>query len=117
MYADDEYLCNTGRDCYIQTRGGSNPKLLKAVDDGEVVGMHHIERSITMASILWAPFTYYTSLFVYKAYPDNIEISIYPSMVERYSSGHGEKGAPFKTDNSDRGNSGGSVWEKPLLTP
>lgn len=118
IYANDQYVCSTKKsDCSLQQRGTSDPVRLEAVKDGTVYGETTTSRSITVASILWAPFTYYSSLFLYKAYPDEIYIYVgdrdrhKEGGVERYKNSDGE----WKTEENTSGSSSGSVWDKPLF--
>ena len=50
---------------------------MQAVDENNnVVGSLPVRRSITLASILWMPFSYCISLFVYQAYDGDFMIYI-----------------------------------------
>lgn len=109
IYADESYVCSTGRgDCYLAKRGTSSPVHLKAVHKDVVAGETQISRSITVASVIWAPFTYYSSLFLYQAYPD--EIYIYVGEPDENGSG-----AKWLSEQDDAPKESGSVWDKPLL--
>ena len=68
-------------DCSFQTRGTRAGGLLEAQLDGRVVGSTNIHREITMLSILFSPVTYLTSIWLYRAYPDEIEIPIDPYIL------------------------------------
>lgn len=101
IYFNGNLLCKMSdeSDCTIQTRGISNSGILEAYLDGQRVGAVAIHRSISLASILWMPLTYGLSIFVYKAYPDEIEIPI-DSYVMR-SNFNSDTGKPT------------SVWDRP----
>ena len=60
-----------------------------------------MHRSISFASILWAPFTYLSSIWLYQAYPDEIEIPIDTYLLRGGS-------------NSSDFDNGGSVWDRPV---
>lgn len=120
VYANDEYICSTRNDdCSLPQRGATAPVHLQAVKNGVVAGETDASRSITVASILWAPFTYYTSLFIYKAYPD--EIYIYVSDGDRNQEDPAKRyyreEPGWDSKKSTSGSNSGSVWEKPLLAP
>lgn len=84
---------------------------MEAVQGEEVVGTETVERSITLASILWMPFTYYTSIFLYRAYPDEIEINV---VKDRTLPLKGKPAAVWKDEDLSAPRNNGSVWEKPL---
>lgn len=118
VYANDEYICSTRNDdCSLPQRGGTAPVHLQAVKDGVVAGETDASRSITAASILWAPFTYYTSLFIYKAYPDEIYIYVddREQFRDRFENRYGGSDTMQKQEDASSRSDGGSVWEKPLL--
>lgn len=72
-----QLVCLRGEPCKLRTRGTPDQALLQAVDENNnVVGSLPIRRSITLASILWMPFSYCVSLFVYQAYDDDFMIYI-----------------------------------------
>lgn len=102
IYFNGNLLCkmSDNYDCSIATRGISNSGILEAYLDGQRVGVVAIHRSISLASILWMPLTYGLSIFVYKAYPDEIEIPI-DNYVMR------------SNYNSDTGKPK-SVWDRPF---
>lgn len=114
IYANESYVCSTSNsDCSLTKRGGSGEVQLRAVKNGEVAGETYVSRSITAASVIWAPFTYYTSLFIYKAYPD--EIYIYVGDRERYNLSTENGGPSIWRDTEHSQSNEGSVWDKPLL--
>lgn len=108
IYLNGNYICKMGddSDCTIQTRGTSDGGVLEAYLDGQRVGAVAIHRSISFASILWMPLTYGLSLFVYKAYPDDIEI---PIDIYALRSEHNSK--------SSFDESSVSVWDRPYNLP
>lgn len=93
-------------DCSFQTRGTRAGGLLEARLNGRVVGSINIHREITMASILFSPFTYLTSIWLYKAYPDEIEIPIDPYIMRDNESGNKETVSvwdlPYSENNSKK---------------
>ena len=98
IYANGKHICTmrSGNDCSIGTRGSSDPIYIEAFKDGTVVGSIRISRHVTPASILWVPFTYASSFWLYRAFPDDIEIPI-------------DRNA-LKANSPDDGI---SVWDKP----
>lgn len=109
IYADGRYLCSTDEDCSISTRGGMGKTLFEAQKGDHVVGQDIVSREITAATVLWMPFTYCLSLFLYQAYPDEIVIPVEsgsaPLMQESWQSESSGTPAPSV---------GGSVWDKPI---
>lgn len=101
IYLNGQPVCRMGsdEDCSFQTRGTRAGGMLEAYLDGQRVGAVEVHRSISAASILWIPLTYGMSLFLYKAYPDDIEIPI-DTYVTR----------PSYSNNNEQG---GSVWDRP----
>lgn len=120
IYANEEFVCTTRvSDCGLTTRGSTSPVQLQAVKNGRVMGVAYASRSITAASILWGPFTYWTSIFIYKAYPDEIFIYVGDKDGIRDADGHFSSGRSSwigegASTGSD-GGSDGSVWDKPLI--
>ena len=102
IYLDGKPVCRMGddEDCTFQTRGTRAGGQLEAFLDGQRVGSIEVHRSMSFMSILFAPFTYTLSLWLYQAYPDEIEIPIDNYMM-RYST------------NNNNENSGISVWDRP----
>ena len=99
------------------TAGGSNREYYRMTSaKGEtVVGQDIVPREITAASVLWMPFTYFLSLFLYQAYPDEIVIPVDPSMAPMTGDAWGAKSAPVPSAASQTTNTtGGSVWDKPI---
>lgn len=113
IYSNDTFLCNTTVDeCKLLQRGGAGTVTLEAKVGDEVVGSKVAQRSITAASVLWGPFTYWTSLFLYKAYPDEITINVAPRYDQASKpSVWREPEKPKEGDADD----GLSVWERPVL--
>ena len=84
IYGNGVLICENSTDCKIGQRGTPNTLDLEAVKGGTVVGKKTIKREITTASVMWGFFTYFTTLFLYQAYPDNVYIPI------DYSNGNGD---------------------------
>lgn len=115
IYADGRYLCSTDEVCSIKTRGAMGKTLFEAQKGETVVGQDIVPREITAASVLWMPFTYFLSLFLYQAYPDEIVIPVDPSMAPMTGDAWGAKSAPVPSAASQTTNTtGGSVWDKPI---
>jgi len=78
IYINGKQYCqmSSGNDCTIQTRGTYNEIYIEAFLDGEKVGDLRTSRHVTLASILWMPFTYWSSYWLYRAFPEDIEIQI-----------------------------------------
>ena len=76
VYGNGILICENSTDCKIGQRGTPNTLELEAVKGGAVVGKKTIKREITTASVMWGFFTYFTTLFLYQAYPDNVYIPI-----------------------------------------
>ena len=88
-------------DCSFQTRGTRAGGILEAYLDGQRVGSIEIHRHFSFLSLLWGYPTFTLSFWLYKAYPDEIEIPI-DSYVLR--SGY----------NSDSNEQAVSVWDRPF---
>lgn len=103
IYLNGRQVCKMASDddCSFQTRGTRAGGHLEAYLDGQRVGSINIHRSISFASILWAPFTYLSSIWLYQAYPDEIEIPIDTYLLRGGS-------------NSSDFDNGGSVWDRPV---
>ena len=103
IYLNGRQVCKMASDddCSFQTRGTRAGGHLEAYLDGQRVGSINIHRSISFASILWAPFTYLSSIWLYQAYPDEIEIRIDTYLLRGGS-------------NSSDFDNGGSVWDRPV---
>ena len=118
IYADGSYLCSTGDDCSVSTRGVFGSTLFEAQQGGTVVGQRNVSRDVTLASILWMPFTCYLSVFAYQAYPDEIVIPINQVMVpEPKRDAWNAESTPSQsttTPTTNTNTSGGSVWDKPI---
>jgi len=109
IYEDGNYICSTGDECAVTTRGALGTHVFEAQKGNTVVGHKSISRSITVASILLMPFTFYLSPFLYQAYPDEIVIYIDESALEE--SRNDRTGSSGTSDHF----SGGSDWEKPIF--
>lgn len=100
-----QLICPKGINCELFTRGTSDRAVYQARNqNNRIVGAIEAERSITLSSILWIPFTYCTSLFLYQGYTDNIIIPINPRKKYDELSGEYEDDTP----------NDGSFWEQPL---
>lgn len=72
-----EYVCSNGEPCEIKKRGAPEHSELRAIDSqNNTVGTANISRNVTMASILWMPFTYCLSAYFYQAYDESVMIYI-----------------------------------------
>lgn len=107
VYADGRYICSTDEECSVTTRGAWGKVLFEAQKGSHVVGHDIVSREITAASVLWMPFTYFLSLFVYQAYPDEIVIPIDSSAIPVQQ-------PTWQSESSENSSVGGSVWEKPI---
>lgn len=76
IYGNGELLCEDSQDCKIQQRGAPRTLELEAVKNGNVVGKTTTKREITTASVVWGFFTYFVTLYVYEAYPDEVFIPL-----------------------------------------
>lgn len=77
VYGNGALLCDDSQDCKIGQRGSPSTLDLELVKNGKVVGNTTIRREITTASVLWGFCTYFTSLYLYQAYPNEVYIPIY----------------------------------------
>ena len=112
IYADSRYVCSTNGDCSVTTRGVMGNVSFRAQTGDKVVGHSSVPREVTVGSILWMPFTYCLSLFLYQALPDVIVIPIdEPSAPVPYAP-KWKSEEPDASVSSD--DAGGSIWEKPL---
>ena len=115
IYGNGVLLCESSTDCKIGQRGTPNTLDLEAVKGGTVVGRKTIKREITTASVFWGFFTYFTTLYIYQAYPDNVYIPIdysnanVANMVQRTGSTNTWNTSPYKSQ--------GSSWDDPMGTP
>lgn len=115
IYADGRYLCSTDEECSITTRGAMGKTVFEAQKGETVVGQDVVSREVTAATFLWMPFTYFLSVFLYQAYPDEIVIPVDPSVVPMASDSWSAKSAPVPSATSQTTNTtGGSVWDKPI---
>ncbi|MBR2308538.1 MAG: hypothetical protein IKA48_15325 [Fibrobacter sp.] len=114
IYGDDELICESSQDCKIGQRGAPHTMELKAVKGNTVVGRTTIKREITTASVMWGVVSYFTTLFVYQAYPDNVYIPIdysseMVSRTVRETGGNDWNTSPYKSQ--------GSAWDRPGYEP
>ncbi|WP_405339943.1 hypothetical protein [Fibrobacter sp.] len=115
IYADGRYVCSTDEDCSIGTRGAMGKTLFEAQKGETVVGQDIVAREITFASVIWMPFTYCLSLFVYQAYPDEIVIPIDQDKVAQTTTSWQPGTSTVPSASSETNNAtGGSVWDKPI---
>ena len=111
IYNNGRYICSTDGDCSVTTRGAFGSTIFEAQKNGTTVGERSISRDITLASVLWMPFTYCLSIFIYQAYPDEIVIPVDAGKIPR------SEGSPWRESEQETpasGNAGGSVWERPI---
>jgi hypothetical protein len=114
IYGDGELLCESSQDCKIAQRGTPHTMELKAVKGNTVVGRTSIKREITTASVMWGFCTYFITLYLYQAYPDNVFIPIdYSSEIVsrtvRETGGNDWNTSPYKSQ--------GSAWDRPGYEP
>lgn len=113
VYADGALICEDSQECKIGTRGTPKRLELELVKNGRVVGSKTVNREITGASIFWGFFTYFTSLYLYQAYPNDIYIPINYNNERNYSNSENNSASwddtPYKN--------AGSVWDKSPSTP
>ncbi|PWJ67405.1 hypothetical protein SAMN05720473_101276 [Fibrobacter sp. UWB15] len=115
IYADGRYICSTDGDCSITTRGGMGKTLFEAQRGDVVVGQDIVSREITFASVIWMPFTYCLSLFIYQAYPDEIVIPVNQDKVPQTVYSWQQEPTPVPSSSSGTtSTTGGSVWDKPI---
>ena len=111
IYGDGELLCESSYDCKIPQRGAPHTMELEAVKGNTVVGRTTIKREITTSSILWGFCTYFITLYIYQAYPDNVFIpidynnEIVNRKVRETSTGSNWETSPYKSQ--------GSSWDAP----
>lgn len=112
IYLNGRQVCRMGGDeeCTFQTRGTRAGGLLEAYLDGQRVGSINIHRTVSFATILWAIPTYGAALFLYKAYPDEIEIPIDTYVLRN---GNNNYGYSKQRENNEYS---GSVWDRPFTT-
>ena len=109
VYGNGVLLCEDSQDCKIGQRGTPNTLELEAVSNGKVVGRTSTKREITGASVFWGFFTYFITLYVYQAYPDNVYIPIdYSRGDPRDSQSSGDKWGASDWDKSPY--SSGGTW-------
>lgn len=106
LYLNGNLVCKLGSDddCSFQTRGTRAGGVLEAYLNGHRVGSIQIHRTMSFASLLWAVPTYTLSLWLYQAYPDEIEIPIDSYVMK----------ATYEDGNS--GESAVSVWDRPYMS-
>jgi hypothetical protein len=120
IYGDGVLLCEDSQDCHIPKRGTPHTLELEAVKNGNVVGRTSTKREITTSSVFWGFFTYFVTLYVYQAYPDDVYIPLdYSNPVvneqARYNNNGGFAGGD--TWNSSPFQSGGSAWDNGTSAP
>lgn len=76
VYGNGALLCEDSQDCRIPQRGSPSTLDLELVKNGKVIGHTTVRREITTASVLWGFCTYFTSLYLYQAYPNEVFIPI-----------------------------------------
>lgn len=121
IYLNGRQVCemSSDDDCTFQTRGTRAGGELEAYLDGQKVGSIEIRRTISPLSILLAPFTDCLSLWLYRAYPDDIEIPIETYMNEVNGSTTSVWDMPYKPANTEQDMStageqstgNGSIWD------
>ena len=101
IYLNGRQICrmSSDDDCSFQTRGTRAGGQLEAYLDGQRVGSIEVHRSISIATLLWAIPTYTAALWLYQAYPDEIEIPIDTYLIRN-------------NNNSSNGETT-SVWDRP----
>jgi hypothetical protein len=106
IYLNGYFVCKMGGDydCSFQTRGTTAGGILEAYLDDQRVGSIEVHRSMSFLSLLWAIPTYTLSLWLYQAYPDEIEIPI-DTYVKRPS------------NSSETSETSVSVWDRPYTLP
>ncbi|MCK9183546.1 MAG: hypothetical protein M0P13_11820 [Fibrobacteraceae bacterium] len=111
IYVDGEYICN-GSCYYYGNRGVSKRVIVEAKDGNQILGQASMSRSITAASVVFGFFTYFTSLYWYEAYPDEIKIPINSSASLRKKAYKNSWDAPYK--NSEDPETATSQWDQPF---
>lgn len=115
IYADGRYICSTDEECSVTTRGAMGKTLFEAQKGETVVGQDIVSREITFASVIWMPFTYFLSLFLYQAYPDVIVIPVEQEKVPLAGNTWQPESSPVPSSSSGTSaTTGGSVWDKPI---
>ena len=115
IYGNGVLLCENSTNCKIGQRGTPNNLELEAVKGSTVVGKTTIKREITSASVFWGFFTYFITLYIYQAYPDNVYIPIdysnsaVSNMVKTSASANDWSTSPYKSQ--------GSAWDTPMQAP
>lgn len=114
IYGDGILLCEDSQDCHIPQRGTPHTLELEAVKNGNVVGRTTTKREITTASVFWGFLTYFVTLYVYEAYPDDVYIPLdYSNPVVneqlKYNNNNGFSGGD--SWNASPFQSGGSAWD------
>ena len=108
VYGNGALLCESSQDCKISQRGSPHTLDLELVKNGKIVGSKSIRREMTTASVLWGFCTYFTSLYLYQAYPDEVFI---PINYRNYSETESPSGQKSSWDTSPLSESE-SVWDK-----
>ena len=112
IYGDGILLCDDSQDCKIPQRGSPHTLELEAVKNGNVVGRTTIKREITTASIFWGFITYFVSLYVYEAYPDEVYIPLdYSNPILNEQGKYNNGFAGGDAWNASPFDAGGSSWD------
>ncbi len=88
--------------------------MVEAKDGNLVLGQVSMSRSITAGSVFLAFFTYFTSLYWYEAYPDEITIPINISAGLRKKVNNNSWDAPYKDSEDSETGTATSQWDQPF---
>ena len=108
VYGNGALLCEDSQDCRIPQRGSPSTLDLELVKNGKVIGHTTVRREITTASVLWGFCTYFTSLYLYQAYPSEVFVPINYSVYSPEDNSNSRKSS---WDTSPLTESE-SVWDK-----
>jgi len=103
IYVDDVYKADG--EAFIGQTGPDHTAIIEARDGDRIVGSIAVQRQMGVGSVVLGFFTYFTSLYWYRHYPDEIVIPIKPTSLPQDS---------VKTQTWDKPLSGPSAWEKPM---
>ncbi len=118
VYGDGILLCEDSQDCKIPQRGTPHTLELEAVKNGNVVGRTSIQREITTSSILWGFLTYFVTLYVYEAYPDQVYIPLdYSNPIVNEQGKYNGGFAGGDAWNTSPFQSNGSAWDNGTNEP
>jgi hypothetical protein len=98
----------------ITTVAGWVQKVMVEAKDGNLVLGQVSCRSITAGSVFLAFFTYFTSLYWYEAYPDEITIPINISAGLRKKVNNYSWDAPYKDSEDSETGTATSQWDQPF---